>query len=264
MIVNGKVLAKKIEQDLATQCRSLGHTPQLVVIAVGENPVSERFIRMKSEFAARVGVNTNIVRLPESVSTEEVVVEIKKQAPQADGIIVQLPLPPSCNTATILSAIPKSKDVDALSGEPLVLSPVVGAVERILLEGDVELSGKRVLVIGRGRLVGMPLTAWLKEHDTMVTVIGDEVEDISPYTLAADIIISGAGEPHLIKPSMIKEGVVIVDCGTSEAGGRTLGDADPDCAEKCALFTPVPGGVGPVTVAMLFENLFTLIDLAKK
>ena len=261
MIVDGKALAKKIEQDLAARSHSMEHPTRLTVIAVGENLVSERFIRMKSECAARIGVDLLVVRLPESVGTEGVVAEIKKQSLLSDGIIVQLPLPLSCDTQVILSTIPKNKDVDALSGEPLVPSPVVGAVKRILLEGNVSLKDKRVLVIGRGRLVGMPLGEWLSGNGTTVDVIGDEVEDVTLYTQSADIIISGAGEPHLIKPPMIKEGVALIDCGTSEAGGHTFGDADPDCAEKCSLFTPVPGGVGPVTVALLFENLFTLIDL---
>mgnify|MGYP001594518138 FL=1 len=266
MIVNGRALAKKIEHDLIVRTRALEYPPRLTVIVVGENPVSERFIRMKSEFAARIGVNAVIVRLPESVGTEGVVAEIKKQSPLSDGIIVQLPLPLLCDTEAILSAIPKGKDVDSLlpAGRqvlpPLVLSPVVGAVKRILSEGRISLKGKRVLIIGRGRLVGMPLSEWLSGNGTTVDIIGDEVEDITLYTRIADIIISGTGEPHLIKPHMIKEGVVLIDCGTSEAGGRTLGDADPACADKCSLFTPVPGGVGPVTVAILFENLFSLID----
>jgi len=268
MIVNGKKLAKKIEHELLTRRRALEQAPKLTVIAVGENPVSERFIRMKTEFAARIGVHAAVIRLPWDTTTVDLIEKIKKQSALSDGIIVQLPLPPTLDTGAVLASIPGGKDVDALSppagGEPLILSPVVGAVKRIFSEEQIALSGKRVLVIGRGRLVGAPLTAWLSQNGTTVDVVGDEVEDLSSHTLTADVIISGAGEPHLINPHMIKKGVVIIDCGTSEAGGRTLGDADPDCAKKCALFTPVPGGVGPVTVAMLFENLFSLIDLAKE
>jgi len=261
MIVNGKALAIKIEHDLITRGRSLERVPQLSIISVGENQVSERFVRMKTEYAARVGVHTDVVHLPETVGTQAVIEKITEQSLHADGIIVQLPLPPSCDTGAVLASISREKDVDALSSNPIVLSPVVAAVQRILIEGGVSLTHKQILVIGRGRLVGAPLTAWLSENGNTVEVIGDEVEDISLHTHSADVIISGAGEPHFIKPTMIKEGVVLVDCGTSEAGGRTLGDADPSCAEKCTLFTPVPGGVGPVTVAILFENLFSLIDL---
>lgn len=264
MIVNGKAVAIKIEHDLITRARSLEQKPRLSIISVGENHVSERFVRMKTEYAARIGVHTDVIQLPEADETQEVIEEIKKQSVHADGIIVQLPLPRSCDTNAVLASIAREKDVDALSPNPIVLSPVVGAVQRILAEGGVSLTHKKILVIGRGRLVGAPLTAWLSENGNTVEVIGDEVEDVSLHTHSADVIISGAGEPHLIKPSMIKEGVVLIDCGTSEAGGKVIGDADPACASKCTLFTPVPGGVGPVTVAMLFENLFTLIDSAHK
>lgn len=260
MIFDGRSMAKKIEEVLKRRISSRIKAPVLTVLAVGENPISERFIKMKGECAERLGVVMNVVHLPQKSLTEEVIDAIKKNAPFSNGIIVQLPLPETCDTAKILAAIPKEKDVDALSLVPLVPAPVVGAVERILFEGGVDLAGKRVLVIGRGKLVGAPLTKWLEGNGTTVEVIGDEVEDCSSYTQIADIIISGAGEPHLIKAHMIKEGAVIIDCGTSEAGGRMLGDADPDCASKCALLTPVPGGVGPVTVATLFENLLTLSD----
>ena len=268
MIVSGKKLAKEIEESIAGEVREALKPPLLGIVQVGENPVSENFIRMKREFAQRVGIGVRVARLPADVPLADVQSAIRECARASDGLIVQLPLPENLDTETVLAAIPQEKDVDALCSPPagghLILSPVVEAIKHVFTAHGVTLKNKRVLVIGRGRLVGAPIAEWLSGNGTTVDVIGDEVEDIAPYARAAGIIISGAGSPHLIKSSMLKEGVVLIDCGASEAGGKVLGDADPACAEKCSVFTPVPGGIGPLTVAMLFKNLLTLHSLVKK
>lgn len=267
MIINGRKLAKELEESLAYQIEKSKVSLILAMVQVGENAVSENFIRMKREFAERVGVGVLIKRVaqdPESDTEARAIAAVKECGEIADGLIVQLPLPSSCDTSRVLAHLAAEKDVDALSPHPLVLSPVVEAIRHIFESQHVTLKNKRVLIIGRGRLVGAPIAEWFSGNGTTVDIIGDEVEDVSAYTHTADIIISGAGSPHLIKPSMIADDIVLIDCGASEAGGKVLGDADPACAEKCSVFTPVPGGVGPLTVAKLFENLLKLSSLAKR
>lgn len=267
MIINGRKLAKEMEESLARRIKKSQASLILAMVQVGENAVSENFIRMKREFAERVGIGILIKRIslePEASVFERTCAAVHECGEIADGLIVQLPLPPSCDTAQVLSKVSPEKDVDALSPQPVVLSPIVEAIRHIFDTQHIVLKNKRVLIIGRGRLVGAPIAEWLSGNGTTVDVIGDEVEDVGAYTRSADIIISGAGSPHLIKPSMIPDGVVLIDCGASEAGGKVLGDADPACAEKCSVFSPVPGGVGPLTVAELFENLWKLSSLAKR
>lgn len=262
MIIDGRALAKQKEKEIKARVAQQGFAARLAVIEVGENPVSKNFIRMKREFAQRVGIEVVVHHLSATATLEHLASAIRTESETAQGIIIQLPLPDSLDTDAVLALIPPEKDVDALSPHPLVLSPVVGAVRRVLIEGRVILLDKRVLVIGRGRLVGGPLAQWLVREGALLKIIGDETESVEPFVSEAEIIISGAGSPHLIKPFMVTQGSVLIDCGASEAAGRLIGDADPLCAEKCSLFTPVPGGIGPLTVAMLFENLFALIDLS--
>ncbi len=156
----------------------------------------------------------------------------------------------------MLKAVPPSHDIDVLN--PLtttVLSPVVGAIKEILKLHEVPVFEKHVVVVGSGKLVGRPVAAWFMEQGSSVSIVTRDTSDIVFYTKNADIIVLGAGSPRMLTPDMIKEGVVILDAGTSEDGGVLAGDADPACAEKASLFTPVPGGVGPITVAVLLRNV---------
>ena len=179
------------------------------------------------------------------------------------GIIIQLPLPSNLNTDELLALIPAAKDVDALTAEARVMPPVVGAVAEILTKNKIDLKGKKAVVVGKGRLVGAPVASWLTQAGAEVTVADSATKNLTELLLTADIVVSGIGRPHFIKPSMLKVGVILIDAGTSETstdgGSKLAGDADPACAAKCTLFTPVPGGVGPLTVACLFQNLCSLI-----
>ena len=157
----------------------------------------------------------------------------------------------------MLDAIPKKKDVDSLSARSNYSAPVVEAVREILKRKDISLEDKNILVIGQGRLVGKPISGWLAKEELKFQVADIDTGNISELTKKADVIISGAGSAHLIKPEMIKDDVVLIDAGTSEMSGSVVGDAHPECAEKSKVFTPVPGGVGPITVAMLFKNLLS-------
>ena len=250
MIIDGKQIAERVYADLGFRSLTLG------IVIVGSDAVTDSFVRAKERGAAKVGVTVVREVIPESASTEEALAALQSLANKTDGIIVQLPLPSQIDTEKILAAIPPEKDVDGISSDPVVRPPVAAAVEEILKQNQVFVSGSNAVVVGSGRLVGKPCAELLLDLDADVTVLqkGDTLESLKE----ADVIVLGAGNPGMILPEHIKDGVVLIDAGTSESSGKVVGDADPSCAEKCSLFTPVPGGVGPVAIAMIFKNLFKL------
>ena len=238
MIIDGKAIAERV---LASIGNAL-HGKTLGVVATEGDAATESFIRIKTRVAERLGVT--VKRFP----SEEIL-----EAFACDGVIIQMPIP---NAETLIATLPPEKDVDGLKN-PAVLPPVAGAVAEILAHASVAPAGKRTVVVGQGRLVGQPVAALMRERGAVVSVITDG-ESLEPLR-EADIVVLGAGSPGLVKPNMLKEGAVLIDAGTSEAGGKVAGDADPMCAAKCSVFTPVPGGVGPVAVAMIFKNLSALL-----
>ncbi len=275
MVIDGKKIAKDIKEKLKEEIKTSGKKLKLVIVQVGDNPASLKFIEKKEKFAEEIGVKTRVYKLPEDISTGKLrkkIAEIShpKIGGKKDfGIIVQLPLPSHINTQYILDAISLEKDVDMLSAKAIgefsankskIFPPVVGAVKNILSLGGAaaKLAGKNIVVVGAGLLVGKPMAIWLINEGATVSVLNKDTPDISKFTREADIIISGAGSPGLIKPEMIKDGVVLIDSGASEQFGKLVGDIDPACGAKASLFTPVPGGVGPITVALVFKNLADL------
>jgi methylenetetrahydrofolate dehydrogenase (NADP+)/methenyltetrahydrofolate cyclohydrolase len=170
-----------------------------------------------------------------------------------------MPLPPQINLAEILEALPVEKDVDAITdkGQSFVRAPVAEAVSEVFVRAGVSAVGKRAIVVGAGKLVGAPVADLLRELGADVSIITRNEGNLVDLK-EADIVVLGAGDPGFVKPEMLKEGVVLIDAGTSEASGRLAGDADPKCAEVASVFTPVPGGIGPIAVAMIFKNLFLL------
>ncbi len=258
MLVNGNEIAKDIEQSLKKQIS--GRRLVLAIMQVGSDPASAKFVERKCQFGKRVGVEVVVRTFDENVSETTLAREVRALviAENVHGIVVQLPLPKHIDAQKILSLIPPQKDPDALSSNPSVLPPVAGAVAEILKWRDFAVRNIHAVVIGRGRLVGKPVAEWLDESGARVKVLGRDTHDVATHTLTADLIVSGAGVPGLISPDMIHNGVALIDAGTSEQAGALVGDIDPACAEKAVLYTPVPGGVGPVTVAKLFENLVTL------
>jgi methylenetetrahydrofolate dehydrogenase (NADP+)/methenyltetrahydrofolate cyclohydrolase len=202
--------------------------------------------------------------LAQTATTEDVIVAVHDLVPTVDAIIVQLPLPRTVDVNATLAEIPRHKDVDVINpfhanDVDAIDAPVALAVLELLARGHVDPAGKRAVVVGAGRLVGAPTAKLLKKRGaevSMFTLEEGSIEDLK----VADIIVCGAGNPGFIKPEHIKEGVAIIDAGASESEGVIRGDADPACAEKASVFTPVPGGVGPVAVAKIFENLFTLVN----
>lgn len=235
MIIDGRKIADEILSSLRGAL-TLG-------VIMGTDAASDSFVRMKEKSAARVGVALKRFA-PEQLG----------EALQCDGILVQLPLP---NSEELIKKIPPQKDVDALGAHPLVHSPVAGAIEEVLLRTGAEVKGMKAVVVGAGKLVGIPAANLLQEMGAHVSVITSTQGSLTEL-LDADIVVLGAGEPGLIKPSMLRRGVVLIDAGTSESKGKLAGDADPLCAEVASVFTPVPGGIGPIAVAMIFKNLFEL------
>ncbi|HRZ30216.1 MAG TPA: bifunctional 5,10-methylenetetrahydrofolate dehydrogenase/5,10-methenyltetrahydrofolate cyclohydrolase [Candidatus Paceibacterota bacterium] len=260
MIVDGKALAEEIKQDLRARAR--GKDLHLAVVWVGEDPVSERYVERKKKLGLDLGIEVVVYEYPSTILEGDLIEEINRLVAddKINGIIVQLPLVGGIDEQKILDLISPEKDVDALGQEPKVLPPTVGAIKYILEKNNVSLAGKNVVILGKGKLVGRPVAIWLTQAGANVAVIDSRTSDSESVNLfkTADIIVSGVGKSDLITPDKIKEGVILIDAGTSESSGQLVGDANPACADKCSLFTPVPGGVGPLTVVMLFKNLLEL------
>ncbi len=284
MIIDGKQISEEIKAGLAEKIAKLGFLPMLDIVYVGNDPVIENFIKMKIRFGTDIGVETIVHRFPESIAENILLDEVKLIAKLQNsdgmnrggisstginhsGMIIQLPLPSEIDVQKILNAVPAKKDADVLSDASLALyekglsgniSPVAGAFMEILERNNISVKGKKVVILGRGRLVGKPSIVCMKKEGAIVTELNRTTGDHVPYLLTADIVATGIGRPHFIKPEMIKEGAIILDGGTSELNGKIVGDADPACALKCQIFTPVPKGIGPITVAILFRNLINL------
>lgn len=256
MIVDGKNIAARLYTEIEERVRVLGRTPVLAIITCAPNFETQKYLALKEKKAHLCGIETKVIQMSESSTTDEVLKSISESIAISDGIIVQLPLPPHMQVEEILASIPESHDVDMLNTERgSLLSPVVGACSQILAEQHIAIVDKFVTIIGSGRLVGLPAYRWFIEQGAHVSVVTKDTDEIAHYTRNADIIVCGAGVPGLITPDMIKEGVIILDAGTSEDGGELRGDALPTCALKSSLFTPVPGGIGPITIAILLKNV---------
>jgi methylenetetrahydrofolate dehydrogenase (NADP+)/methenyltetrahydrofolate cyclohydrolase len=265
MIINGRAVAADILASTRTRLQEVGAQPVVRAVVMSPNAATQSYLRIKSARAEDAGMRMDIVRVAETATTEEVLAAVLTEG--ADSVIVQLPLPERINTALIVDEIPLGKDADVLSRQAYdafvyrtpdaLLPPVVGAIREVLERSQVEVAGKRVVIIGSGRLVGQPAAVWFEEMGADIRVLTRDSHSLQDLA-SADIVISGAGSPQLIKPFMLKPGVVLIDAGTSESNGAISGDADPDCAEVASVFTPVPGGMGPIAVACLFKNVAEL------
>lgn len=263
MLVDGKKIAAEIYADIRSKLGATGNHPCLVVFTCSPNAETRKYLELKQKRSMELGIDVVLVELDEAVTTEKVVDIVSLGHEKADGLLVQLPFPPQVDIDRVLEAIPKELDVDAINyrGEETdILPPVVGAIAEIAKRHEVRFEGQNVVVLGRGRLVGKPAAFWAEAEKAVVTALDKDTPDVERKLRGADIVISGAGVPGLITPDKIKEGVVIFDAGTSEEGGILKGDADPDCANKAVLFTPVPGGIGPITIAVLLRNLVSLTE----
>jgi len=268
MIIDGKSIANDLKATLKTRAQHMDRRLRLGLIVVHETPEIHMFVALKKRFGEAIGVEVSVLHLPAvGASTESLLQFILHATHDHDGLVLQLPIPASFELDMVLNLFPLSHDVDVVGQTAFqqhkehtlpFLPPVVGAMAEILHRQGVHMAARKVLVVGDGRLVGAPVIPWAENLGAQVTVANSTTDNIADLAREANVIVLGTGVPGLLKPDMVQEGVIILDAGTSEDGGVLRGDADPACAEKATIFTPTPGGIGPITVAKVFENLFML------
>lgn len=271
MIINGKKIRDSLLEDIKKEVKKLSFQPIFCDVLVGDDPVSRQYVNLKAKIAEKAGVKFHKAEFPENISDTDLVYEIEKlnNTENMCGIIVQLPLPNHFNKEEILNAIDPKLDIDCLGvvansefykGKGLLEPPAALACVYILDSLDLDLNKKNITIVGQGELVGKPVTYLLESRGLKVNKI---TKDISLKSLKdADIIISGTGQGNFINKEMIKEGVVIIDAGTSESAGGVVGDVDLESVKDIvSAISPVPGGVGPVTVALLLKNVLTVAKL---
>lgn len=272
--VSGRQIAQEWEKSLQHAVSLLQIPPKLALIVVGNDPAMLSFVRLKKSRASEIGILVTESVFPSHVTTEELADCVRAYAVDdtIDGIVVQMPLPAHVALDEVLSLIPVSKDVDVLSLSAMALfrqdelpiaPPVALAVQEICTRYEIVIEDADVLVLGHGRLVGAPVAVWLRHNGARVTVVDRPVARLEEFTKEAEVIISGVGTPCLVRPEHILPGVVLIDAGTSESEGELRGDIDPACQSLARVMTPVPGGVGPITVMMLFRNLVVLAERSR-
>lgn len=269
VVLDGTKLSKIVLREIKKEIEEKKLKLKLAVVLVGNNPSSKPYINKKREACDWAGIGCDIIDYPENIKENILTSEIKKLAGDSSvsGIVIQLPLPKFFSSQEILNLIPVKKDPDVLSadsflefskGELIIMPPVVSGIKRLFDENNITISGKKIVLIGKGKLVGKPLSVWLLNNKADFFVADKSSGDILLHTKDADIIISGAGVPGLVKEGMVKDGVILVDAGTSSEEGKVRGDIDAGAYKKASYAAMVPGGVGPMTVACLLENLVKL------
>ncbi|HDY4649339.1 TPA: bifunctional methylenetetrahydrofolate dehydrogenase/methenyltetrahydrofolate cyclohydrolase FolD [Staphylococcus aureus] len=269
-ILDGKQIAKDYRQGLQDQVEALkekGFTPKLSVILVGNDGASQSYVRSKKKAAEKIGMISEIVHLEETATEEEVLNELNRlnNDDSVSGILVQVPLPKQVSEQKILEAINPDKDVDGfhpinigklyIDEQTFVPCTPLGIME-ILKHADIDLEGKNAVVIGRSHIVGQPVSKLLLQKNASVTILHSRSKDMASYLKDADVIVSAVGKPGLVTKDVIKEGAVIIDVGnTPDENGKLKGDVDYDAVKEIAgAITPVPGGVGPLTITMVLNN----------
>jgi methylenetetrahydrofolate dehydrogenase (NADP+)/methenyltetrahydrofolate cyclohydrolase len=266
-ILDGKKLSERILKNLAKEIKRKRLKLKLAAVLVGNNFSSQVYIRKKEEACGKIGVGFELFKFSLRISKPEFKKEIKKIARRTDikGMIIQLPLPKNFDSQEFLNLVPPEKDIDVLtetnigkfySGNLSVLPPTVAGIKYLLRAYKVAIKGKNVVLVGAGKLVGQPLALWLLKKKASFSALNELTKDISFFTKKADIIISGTGVANIIKGDMVKKGAVVIDAGVSRKGKKLVGDVDfKNVSKKASYITPVPGGVGPLAVACLLENL---------
>ena len=272
-ILDGKALSQRIKSEISDVVKQLAKPPGLGTILVGSDPGSVSYVAGKHRDCAEVGITSIRIDLLDSASEKEIldaVAQLNKDA-NCTGFIVQLPLPAGVDAQKVLASVDPKKDADGLHPNNLgklvldtkTITPCTPkAILRLLTEFKINLSGKSVLVIGRGTTVGRPLSILLSQKavNATVTLAHTATSNLNQLLKDADVVIAAIGKPHFVKPAMIKPGAVVIDVGITRSGPQLLGDVDPAIAEASSYFAPMPGGVGPMTRAMLLSNL---LELAK-
>ncbi len=268
-VVSGKELATELEEELKMHVGSLVTKPTLGIYVVGNDNATEMYVKKKQALAERIGVGLTICAFEEDVEEEVLAKHIQNHLDDFDGVVVQLPLPQHIDRDVICELVPPEKDPDFLnpesmesfrSGKTITFPPVVGAIDYMLQHYQEDTVDKRVLVIGKGKLVGAPAALYFQSRGSRVIAVDKYDRDFSTLAIEADIIVTGAGSPNIITEDMVKEGVLLFDAGTSGASGSLVGDIDFGCGKKASLFSRSPGGIGPLTVTMLFKNFLSLVS----
>ena len=272
-IIDGKALSDKILKEIENEHSELqakvGRKAGLAVIIVGENPASQIYVRNKIRACERVGFHSETIRFDEHITEENLLLEIEKlnNDNNIDGILVQLPIPKHINELKVINAISAEKDVDGfhttnigkmMIGDETGFLPCTPAgVIQMFEEYNIDLEGKDVLVIGQSNIVGKPMTLLLINKRATVQVCNSKTKNLPEKLQKADVVVAAAGSPKLVKGSDVKEGVVVIDIGINRVDGKICGDVDfEEVSQKASYITPVPGGVGPMTIAMLIKNTF--------
>jgi methylenetetrahydrofolate dehydrogenase (NADP+) / methenyltetrahydrofolate cyclohydrolase len=291
-ILDGRALATRIEDELRTEVGTFATMfrgrPRLVVVLVGDVAASASYVKSKSAAATRVGIDSEVITAPATATTAELVELVQTIARgergRADGILVQLPLPPHVDTVAVLDAVPPDLDVDGFhphnagllsQGRPRFVPCTAAGVQRLLIDAGIETAGRHVVIVGRSDIVGKPLALLLATKapstaapaarhgcDATVTICHSRSADLAAITRQADILVAAVGRPKMITAEMVKPGAAVIDVGINRVDGRLVGDVDFDAVcEVAGQITPVPGGVGPLTVAMLLANTLLAAEL---
>lgn len=272
MIISGKELSTRLKQQMRDQVAGFpaefGRVPHLVVILVGENPASVSYVTGKAKASEAVGIRNTTIRKPESISEEELLSLIRELNADdgVDGILVQLPLPKHISEDKVIATIAKEKDVDGFhplnvaalwQKQPCTVACTPKGIIRMLKEAGVQIAGKRAVVVGRSNIVGLPVSKLLLDENATVTIAHSRTADLASVTRSAEILVVAIGRPRFITADMVSEGAVVIDVGVNRdpQTGKLCGDVDFDAIEpKASVITPVPGGVGPMTICCLMEN----------
>jgi len=265
ILVDGRALAARVRAQVAEEVKAFGGSVCLATILAGDDPASHIYVGKKHSAAAEAGIETRDLRLPEDMPESDVldlVAELNADD-AVDGILVQLPLPGHMDEPKVTSAIDPAKDVDGLHpynagrlflGQPLLVPATPLGIMKMLDEYGVELRGRQAVVIGRSEIVGKPVAMLLLAEHATVTICHSRTRDLAEHTRAADVLVAAVGRPGLVTPDMVKPGAAVVDVGVNRTESGLVGDVDPAVAEVAGLMSPVPGGVGPMTIAMLLRN----------
>ena len=281
VLLDGKILSAKIKEEVKVEVTQIvkekNITPGLAVILVGNDAASATYVASKAKACKDAGIYSVVHEMPESITQEELLetINMMNNNPKLDGILVQLPLPKHIDTTTVLEAINPLKDVDGfhpynvgrmVSNLDSFLPATPFGVMRMFEEHNIELSGKDVVVIGSSDIVGKPMASLLINKKATVTVCNSRTKDLKAHTSKADIVIIAVGVPYLLKEDMVKDGAVVIDVGINRLDtGKLVGDADFEgLKNKCSFLTPVPGGVGPMTIAMFLKNTIKAANLRDK
>ena len=270
-IIDGKAIAMKIREGITEEVKKLkdskGIIPKLCVVLVGDDPASQVYVRNKEKACAKAGMISDTRRLPSTIKQKELIDIVKSlnSDKSVHGILVQLPLPKGLDPIAALNEISPEKDVDGLhplnmgkllrGEEPLFLPCTAHGILELILSTGVEVKGKEVVVVGRSNIVGKPVALLLLQQHATVTICHSRTSDLGEVTRRADILVASVGSPGIIHGDMVKNGSIVIDVGVNRVGDKLVGDVDFAAAkDKAAYITPVPGGVGPMTIAMLLKN----------